>query len=47
MEAPSWVQALTDLNLVAILDVALDLRDAGQLTKPSSLTFSSCDFLWP
>src|ERR1035437_9944793 len=28
-----WITELTNLNLVAILDVALDLRDAGQLTR--------------
>ena len=27
-----WVAELTNLNLTAVLDVALDLRDAGQLT---------------
>lgn len=30
---PDWIPELTNLNLVAILDVTLDLRDAGQLTR--------------
>jgi hypothetical protein len=33
LTAPSWVRELTNLNLTAILDVMLDLRDAGQLTS--------------
>jgi hypothetical protein len=28
---PEWIQQLTNLNLMSILDIALDLRDASQL----------------
>lgn len=33
----TWIRELTDLNLAAVLDIALDLRDAGQLTSTPTL----------
>ncbi len=33
MTVPDWIPQLTNLNLMALLDVALDLRDGGQLDR--------------
>jgi hypothetical protein len=38
LTVPPWIAELTNLNLMAVLDVALDLRDAGQLDKRPTIS---------